>query len=215
VVAGGLPATVATAPRRFLSQLGSAASLSAAIALAIGTGASLLAPQIMVGLFGEAYRSAATPFLLLSWSAAIALVQIHFSNAVLALGADFRYLIGTLTAALLNVALDLLLIPSMGPSGGAIATIAAEAFVMLYMLRRVVVRLGKPQFEWSRIIRGALAAAVLGAALVPLRTVLTVWPCLAAGALIYVSAAAALGVVRLDELRALRRGENDSDAATA
>ena len=209
-------ATIVSDPHRFVRQLARAASVAAAVALAVGTGASMLAPQIMVGLFGEAYRAAATPFLLLTWSAAIALVQIHFSNAVLAIGADVRYLMGTVCAAVLNIALDLLLIPSMGPSGAAIATIAAEAFVMLYMLRRVTVRLGTPHFEWGRIARGALAAAVLGAALVPLREVFSLWPCLLIGALIYIAAAAGLGVLRLDELRALRRGGgNDSGAAIA
>ena len=68
-------------------------------------------------------------------------------------------------AAIINVLLNLLLIPFYGPSGAAIATVVAESVVFLVCARRVVGVIGRPPLSARRIVGAIAATAVMSAAL--------------------------------------------------
>jgi O-antigen/teichoic acid export membrane protein len=104
-----------------------------------------------------------------------------------------------------NIALNFILIPPAGTAGSAIATIASELAVVAYMVHRFGVVLGPVRLDWGRVARAVAASAVMAAALIALPD--SVDPALRVliGAVVYVVAALALGVVTRDELRAIRR----------
>lgn len=200
-------ALIASEPLAYLRQLGRTLSVAAALALPIAAGGAVLATELMVGLFGPEYRDAALPFALLTASAAIALVQVQLSNAVLALGQDRRYFTAVSTAAVVNIAIAVVLIPPLGPSGAAIATIAAELTLIATMLVRVRKQLGTPPLELRRVAASMAATLAMVAVLLPLRSQVSVWICLALGGAVYLAGALTLGVIGRDELqRLVRRG---------
>jgi O-antigen/teichoic acid export membrane protein len=97
----------------------------------------LLEPAWVLGLFGEGFASAATPFRILTvaW-----LFQIATGPAYLLLISALRerdILLGAIVGACLNLPLNLLLVPSLGATGAAIATGLAMTAQKSYMVHRV------------------------------------------------------------------------------
>ncbi|WP_160165568.1 flippase [Conexibacter woesei] len=193
----------------FRVQLGRVASLAGTVSIPVAIGGTLLAHQLIVGVFGQAYEEAAVPFMLLIWSAVIALLQVNYTNGVLALGDEKHYLLAVVVAALANVGLDILLIPSLGASGAAAATVVAELAVLIFVGRRIAQRLGPPPIEWGRLARSAGATALMVVVLLPLRNTVPFWLAIGAGAIVYLGAAFALRVVTRDELAKLTRRKSD------
>ncbi len=93
-------------------------AMSIAVSVVVG-------PFLLPLVFGEAYRDAIEPFLLLMPGALGFAALIVFSNALVASSAPGRATLGPLVSFVTGTALDLLLIPEYGASGaGAAASIA-------------------------------------------------------------------------------------------
>ena len=198
---------------RLRRQVGTFASYSVAIALPLGVGATLGGAALMPKLFGDEFEPATTPFMLLTWAVAISIVSVNFGNILLGCGDEKRYAIGVTVGAVLNVALNFALIPPLGTSGAAIATIAAELAVLAYMIKRFRVVLGPVELEWGRIARATAATAVMAGALLAAHELDTLL-LIGLGAVVYLVAAAAFGVVSRSELRDLKR-RRQADGAVA
>ena len=196
-------------------QVGTFASVSIVAALALGVGVTFGSDGLMPLLFGDAFDDAQTPFILLTWAAAVIVVSVNFGNVLLACGDERRYAIGVSAGALANVAINVVTIPAFGTTGAACATIAAELLVLVYMIRRFRIVLGVPQIEWGRVTRGAGAAAVLAAALIALPGSVPVAATLAIGAVVWVGAALALGAISREDLNQLRRNRSEPAVAGA
>jgi O-antigen/teichoic acid export membrane protein len=87
--------------------------------------AAALGPVLLPLIFGNAYRPAVGPFLILIPSAMGFATQGLFSQAALASLAPGRSSLGPLVALMTQTVLDLVLIPRSGASGAAIAATAA------------------------------------------------------------------------------------------
>jgi O-antigen/teichoic acid export membrane protein len=87
--------------------------------------AATLGPVLLPLVFGQAYRPAVGPFLILIPSAIGFATQGLFSQAALASFAPGRSSVGPLVALMTQTALDLVLIPRSGASGAALAATAA------------------------------------------------------------------------------------------
>jgi O-antigen/teichoic acid export membrane protein len=87
--------------------------------------AAALGPVLLPLVFGQAYRPAVGPFLILIPSAIGFATQGLFSGASLASFAPGRSSIGPVVALMTQTALDLVLIPRSGASGAAIAATTA------------------------------------------------------------------------------------------
>lgn len=92
-------------------------SLSSAIAL------FLLAPRIVGLLFGEAFLGAAAVLRVYVWSTIGTVGIILMQHFFIAEQASLRFLVFSIAGALMNIALNLLLIPSFGVFGAAYATL--------------------------------------------------------------------------------------------
>ncbi|MDQ3700730.1 MAG: flippase [Chloroflexota bacterium] len=184
-------------------QVAQVANIAVTLAVPLGIGVTLIGRELMVALFGAAFSAAGLPFVLLTWSAAVVFVQASFGHALLAVGDDRRYLVGVACAAVLNVALNFVLIPPFGPTGAAVATIAAELTVMAYMFTRFQAVLGRISLEWDRAARAAAATVLMALLVAVVQTRSGVLVSMAVGMLAYAGLAFLLGVVRKDEIAVL------------
>jgi O-antigen/teichoic acid export membrane protein len=97
------------------------------LSAAATVGGLVLGPFILTLAFGDKYVDAVP---LLSWllaSLPFILPNYVLTQALVALGRERYYAGVTIVAALLNISLNLLLIPHMAAKGAALATIATEA----------------------------------------------------------------------------------------
>ena len=105
-----------------------------AIALPMGIGTMFLADRIMLFLYGNGFSGAGDVLRILIW-AEVAMFLYAVSGYLL--NAINRPLLFTATAAgatLLNVAINLILIPELGYVGAAIATVATSFFILAILL---------------------------------------------------------------------------------
>ncbi|MEI6662679.1 MAG: oligosaccharide flippase family protein [Actinomycetes bacterium] len=123
----------------------------------------LLGEQMLGLMFGAPFRAVAPTLVLLS--AAVGWYSIGYPDGYSLVAEDRSrgFLAGAITASVLSLALDLLLIPSMGPPGAGLATtIAFLAAAAVWMLWR-----GRPDRSTVIVIL-LVAAASAGALLIGL-----------------------------------------------
>ena len=91
----------------------------------------LLAPVVIPFVLGDDYEPAAGLFQVLMVALLLVAVSGVMNNALIALGRT-RTFAGIVVASLVvNVAVNLALLPTVGVVGAAIATVATEAFVLV------------------------------------------------------------------------------------
>jgi O-antigen/teichoic acid export membrane protein len=186
-------------------QVGLSTTLSLVVLIPLCAGSLVLGDPLMTGLFGSKYEPAGTYFKLLMMSVAVGGIDANIGQVLLARGDERYFALGVTAGASINVGLNLLLIPTLGPTGSAIATIAAEIVVLGFMATRFWQRIGKPQLLWSRIIGAVVASAVMS---VTLLLVGVTWPVLVRvcfGAGVFLVAALMTGAIRRYDLALVRR----------
>ncbi|MEI4273210.1 oligosaccharide flippase family protein [Klenkia sp. LSe6-5] len=170
----------ATTTRRGL-QLSSAAA--AAVYLPFAAGAAVLAPQVIGLLYGERYIDQSATILVLLAPAPMLFALAYFLMAALAARRlTSSMLISAGTALVVNVVLNLLLIPSLGGEGAAATTTVSylvEVLVAWMLLRRRIGAVHLVRAIWV----AASASAVMVVALVVVR--LPVLPEIVLGAVVY------------------------------
>jgi O-antigen/teichoic acid export membrane protein len=187
-------------------QLGGFSSLAIVAALPLAVGSTLVGRDVMLGLFGAAFGPAATPFAVLMWATAIAFVSINATHVLLAIGGERDFAVAVTAGAVLNVALNFALIPGLGPTGAALATLAAEAMVLVVSWRRLATVLGPAPLDARRIL-GALAAnGAMALALISVPEATPPAIRIALGAVVCAAGAIAFRAVRRSDVALLRRG---------
>jgi O-antigen/teichoic acid export membrane protein len=177
-----------------------------AAALPLAAGSAIVGTGVMTGLFGPAYRPAGTPFAILMVASAITVVSVNYTSLAMAAGKERTFAMAVTVASIINVLLNLLLIPSYGMIGAAIATVAAQSVVFTICARRVVAVIGRPPLAGRRIAGAVVATAVMSAVLLAMPSSTLVWLRIAVGAAVFLAAAAACRAVRREDLTLLRRG---------
>jgi O-antigen/teichoic acid export membrane protein len=135
--------------------------LAALGAVPIGIGAFFLAASIINFLFGPAYANAATVLQILSWSAVLVILRGTFRQSLNAAGKAGLDLRCAGCAVLLNVVLNLLLIPRYGIIGAAVATLISEVLwfsLAYYCFTRQIARLKL----MTLLVQPIMAACVMG-----------------------------------------------------
>jgi O-antigen/teichoic acid export membrane protein len=178
-----------------------------AIALPIAAGGTLLATQIVEGLFGSFYVAGAVPLAILLWAVAVAYLHSTLIAALSAVGRGWAVTRAIAVATIVNVGLNVILIPTAGMIGAAAATLAAESVVLALIL---VQRRNLPPLR--RLAGAALApvppTAVMSIAVVALLAIVPTVAtplAIAVGAIVYGVASLAIGGWTEDE-RGLARG---------
>jgi O-antigen/teichoic acid export membrane protein len=193
-------------PDALRRQLGSFTSLSIVAALPLAAGSAILGTAVMTGLFGPAYGPAGTSFAILMVASAIVVVAINYTSLAMAVDQERTFAWSVTIASVINVLMNLALIPFYGAVGAAIATVAAESLVFLICARRVVSVVGRPPLAGRRIVGAIAGTVVMSAALLAMPSDISVWLRIAAGGAIFFVVAVACGAVRREDLALLRQG---------
>jgi len=165
-----------------------------ALGLPVAVGGALLADEIIELVFGDAFAASGDALAWLVWCVPFILVkEVHLISLIVREreGTVMRM---TAIAVVVNVLLNLALIPSFGMLGAAAATLiteAARAAIAGFHARGE----GYPAWQWSRHWRAAVATAAMGALLLWLDPD-SVFVGLVVGGLCYVGALAAVGGIR-------------------
>lgn len=116
-----------TAGRRLDAQARRVAAVSLAPALAAAAALFLAAPWLVPRLFGPAYEPAVLYLRVLVWLLPLQVVRLTARQVLLARGQQKDDTWTTALGAATNVAVDLALIPLLGPLGCAVAALSANA----------------------------------------------------------------------------------------
>lgn len=160
----------------------------------IAVGTTVLAPDIIGLVFGDAYAASALPLQILIWSVTLALLRDVPVVALMARGREDRVFRLTAWATTVNLTLNVAVIPLFGMVGAAAATVATEGTRMA-LARRDAGRLGFTPPGPGRLGRPAIAGLAMGAVLVFARP-LSVWLSVPLGAAVYAAVLLSLGGLR-------------------
>lgn len=167
---------------------GRSLELSSVLVVPIAVGGVVLAQPLITAVFGAPYAEGALAFQLLLPSVGLSLLRGTHSNVMLVHGRLRQDMWIVVTATLLNVVLNIVLIPRHGIAGAAVATLVAEALNLL-LGYAMAVRLGMP-FRVRPYTRSMAAAAVMAVVLVLVGASLHVFVRIALGGVTYVAALA-------------------------
>lgn len=178
--------------------------LMVTVAIPLAVGGTILASSIMNSLFGAKYANGVIAFQILIWAVLIVCINTGYSRGILACKKENWYMAGTTIPAIVNVTFNLILIPRLGITGAAIATVLAEAsgFIVMYVGFKKVLNVPFKGY----IVRPLFAAVIMG--LVLLGTLKwwssNVFLLLFLGVLVYtITLCLARGVTR-EEIRLIR-----------
>jgi O-antigen/teichoic acid export membrane protein len=137
-------------------------------AMPLAVGGSLVAGGLLLLVFGPQFVTAATALIILLWSIPVAFFRNVPQTALVAAGRQewvFRF---TLISAVLNLALNLAVIPRWGMLGAALATLGTE-IVRTAITLRGAVQAGFPLPSPARFWRASVATVAMTAALLLVR----------------------------------------------
>jgi len=104
------------------------------IAVPIGVGMTLLADRIILLVYGSEYTPSIIALQILIWSEVLIFLSIVFGNLLNSINKQIIVTRQTAIAAILNVIMNLLLIPRYSYVGASIATVATECFAFMFLL---------------------------------------------------------------------------------
>jgi O-antigen/teichoic acid export membrane protein len=96
-------------------------------------GGTMLAGRIISLIYGEQFAAASNAFRILIWAIPLTSVQTIFAFGLIGCNRERRYALGMVVGTVLNVVLNVFLIPRFGISGAAIATILSEIVMLVIM----------------------------------------------------------------------------------
>lgn len=175
-----------------------------AVGLPTAIGGSLLAGKVIETVFGSGYSPAVTALQILIWSIPISLFRNIAIAALIARDRPDRVLSTTTGSAVLNILLNVSLIPLLGINGAAWATVATEAMRTILAVRYARNE-GLDGLPVRRLWKPAIAGLILAGTLLLIQPQ-NVWLGVALGAGAYLAALLAVGgiVLRRGELPAIR-----------
>ena len=184
--------------------------LVTALTLPLAAGAAVLAAPVVDVLYGEQYEDAASALRLLA--PAIALYPVCYLGGYLLVSQNRQRVLTVVygVVALVNILLNLVLIPTLSLDGAALGTSISQLLVAIAFVAASQQAVGR--IAWRRVLAGPVAATVLATAvMVVLRE--NFWAAISAATLVYVAALVAIELALYsDDARAvldlvpLRRG---------
>lgn len=172
--------------------------LMALLVVPMMTGGMILAGKIVHLLYGDQYSQSVHTLRVLFLALAIIYISLPVASTALYSNRERLCMWAVAMGALVNVGVDLLLIPKLGGSGAAIGTVLCELVVLGLMYRaanqvvqvRVVTNLWRP----------ALASIAMALVLVLSQKLAMGWQVLLGG-FVYLGAVTSLGGLKIEDLR--------------
>jgi len=155
-----------------------------AVGLPVAVGGAVLAPAIILLVFGPEYADSALILRILIASIPLLLMRSVVQAGLIAAGRQARVLHTTAWAAAVTVAGDITLIPLIGMMGAAVTTVLAE-LTRLAVARHYAAPEGYSSIPFGRLLPTLTATAAMAAALLLLPG-LPIWISVPGGAAVYV-----------------------------
>lgn len=154
---------------------------------------AVLAEPVIVSLYGSRYEAAVTPARVLVFGQALNLFSQLFFVALVAVGRRRSYLAVAVAGLVVNVSLNLVLIPAHGPQGAAWATVGTELVVLT--AAALVIRDVPARPLPGRALAVVAAAMAAAAGVLWVLSGVVVWPvALVAALAVYAGVLHGLGV---------------------
>lgn len=179
-------------------------SISLMIAIPLGVGGALVSDGLTSFVFGPSYSPGAPSLQILLLTLLFDFPAVILSQALFAYNEQRKLVLYAVTGGMLNVALDLILIPHFGIVGSAWATLTAQVVSNVYLwrtLKAVNYFTIMPYLKRSFISTIVMAFAVLGVSISGLHVLFAVVP----GGLVYLTSLVLLREPLLREARLILR----------
>jgi O-antigen/teichoic acid export membrane protein len=191
-----------TDKERLRRQTGTILAANAMVSLPIGLCTPFVAHDLMVAAFGARFGPAGTTLALGAVGLGITLVDGTLATLVLGLGCDRYYARALTLTALLNVALNVPVIPLFGRNGAVIDALVSECLLFGMLTRLANTQLGGISMDWDRIVRVACAVVPAIVTLKALQLAdASVWLRIALGGLTYAAFTILFGAISIGEIR--------------
>ncbi len=105
-----------------------------AIGIPVGVGGTILAEDIINLLYGSSYIEGADVLKMLIWQVPIGFMILSYGNPLLALGLQRLHALAIGTGVLITIILNFVLIPIYGIYGAALAALAGESTILLFLI---------------------------------------------------------------------------------
>jgi O-antigen/teichoic acid export membrane protein len=113
-------------------------------------------------------------------------VNANVTQLLLACDDETAYAWSVAAGVVINIVLNLLLIPALGFDGSALATLVAEVCVIAAAIPRLRRRIGTITLRWGRLIRAVPAFVFMVVVIAAVRAVAPWWLALVLGGATYV-----------------------------
>jgi len=153
------------------------------LALPIGVGMFLLAPRLILFVFGEGFENAAPALRILIWAEVFAFLNYLGGHLLNMIDRQKIYTIIVGATAAFNIILNLLLIPSYQHIGAAVATLLCELLIFA-LVYSCIWRYFFKFRPWPLVWKPALAGVIMGVLVVKIQF-LPVWCIIIAGCVCY------------------------------
>lgn len=175
-----------------------------ALSLPMAVGIWLLADPLVLALLGETYMPAVTAFAVLGWVLPVWFITFLQGNILTVVERQKAVAVVGLANMVLNVGMNLMIIPRYGFTGAAVTTLITEVLgltLMFWLLRRNIslARTG------LMALKVALVTSAMGVMVWLLRDRVSVFLVAMAAAAAYAVAVLGLGIIPLSEIREIVR----------
>ncbi len=160
-------------------------SISVILALPVGIGGTVLARPLILALYGPEYEGSILALKLLVWSAVLAFLGANYGYCLVACGRQKILAWSAAAGALVNVLLNLWLIPAHGIFGACLATVISQALMLGCEGAAFFKQIARALPSAGLTLKAVMAGLVMGLALFLLRDRFPVWLTVPAGAAIY------------------------------
>jgi len=129
--------------------------------LPICVGTSIIAPELIHYIYGPQFTDSVLVLRILVWTICIFPIAVFFAKTLVASHNQKYDLFSNLVAVLINIALNLLLIPRFAHFGAAMAAVASIVFLMLfeyYFVSRILFKINIA----SLFVKPTLCACIMG-----------------------------------------------------
>ena len=134
------------------------------ISIPIGVGATLLADKIILLTFGNEYQSSIIAFQILIWSAVLIFMGTSFSDLLNSVNKQLVLAKIVGVSAILNILLNLILIPKYSYLGASVATVISVFLILLGVIiatSRIGYKIAVSKIA-SPILRATISSLIMG-----------------------------------------------------
>jgi O-antigen/teichoic acid export membrane protein len=158
-----LTETLRSSPAQARESFGLLARIFVLISVPLAIVLSAGGETVLTTLFGGRYRDSAAPLAVLAWSIVLGFFNYLLWYSLLAAYREGMKFVIMVVGLVLNVGLNLVLIPAYGPRGAAISLICSDILVVLWqgvLVRRHLFAISLPSLLTKPLAAGAAALLV-------------------------------------------------------